>query len=1043
MKPEKYKVLIVILSVVDIVAIVGAIVLGTLPSSAQILTPNASPMMVMLSHPGNNTSWPADTTIPIAVDASGEKAITSLELWVDGTLFDEVTPEFSEFGTYQSWFWVPHTEGKHAFFVRAKDELGRKADSNVIHIIATPASGYIQVITTTGGENLADLAKTNNASLEDVKNFNSNLNPDEPLPAGEEVFIPVNGTDFKPEENTLPANPPGSPADTGNEAKSNGMGLIFEGFFAENKTEPVAPGLTTSVQGCDVKLLIQDNSDPEDGFFIYQLTESDNTFNRIGTLAAHKGTGAVEYVISKQFGQNQFFVSAFNSIGEASSNPTAVDVTANECSKNIPATGGLSYSNGVIHMPFAIQLAYFYASTEGSDWRRVPQGQDYFNPKEKDVDIRKEVKIILDGKNPGKITLDVWGWDILKEEKLVHVGEITLDMNFATLAICNLPGDHSCKGDASSHWTQSAIVGSDKVETSRRFRWSAYGPDITNAIWQISTSPFPNNDSLTAFPGLVLSGNTTDIYTSETGIVGGDFQIDFKNVLNVPTITPVQKDNKFKYGSLWGQKSYDYSSFSKWKNNDYLSVIPNQLTALLTKQLYIRVIPMAGGHPAAEPSNLVGVTFTETGQSNITINKYPAFTIEVLPDTFTPEVNIQQKMGVLGCSIIEAVDHDIFVKNWEKNYPPGSLYGNKFPAEKMYQEFANKISTKVCPPVVELKEESTLETLFEALSQMWNSISNALNSIKSEFVGFIASCIPGCESSCKTLLSTSMNFAITYFTGLPPSIPNFDELMDKGIDYAVQQAITQAGIPYCDSTCQSAISGQIKDATEQLKFTKPQPACSAQASTYWLYENGKQLHLQPLCFPAGVITSPVKGSLRERASVVVHVNRVDGTGFSIPAEYLVVDSFAVNNAYGDGHSQYFSTYLKNESYKMTFNEPLQGAVYPTMDVSVPGIANGQSLDIPVIFDFAPGDFQKTGYPPRTNALKSTFPGQDVSQWIDWDFLDYKHFSDYGTQFTITAHMICQDPTNPKLWNTPCSNTSTLQYTVPIEAAAPQAVPMGQ
>ena len=492
------------------------------------------------------------------------------------------------------------------------------------------------------------------------------------------------------------------------------------------------------------------------------------------------------------------------------------------------------------------------------------------------------------------------------------LGKIHISVNFASLAICNLTG--GCSGDmGATHWVTDAVVGSDKLNTLRKFRWSASGADITYAIWQVSTQPFPAEYSVGAPPGLVISGISDAAVNNDTGAAGGSFEIDFNTDLQFQNsdTQPAAPERKF----LNFQGPDDFESLflpglaAQWQH----PLGAGMLQALLTRELYVRAMPMAGGHPASDPSNTVHVTYQPTGeQPPIHIYNIPTYKVEIVPDSYENEVKVVQKMGILGCSDITGVDHDVYVAWYKQAFAilPVSASTLDSMAESSNQFWVDRIGWKVCPGVVELPEDSVLDQIGGAFKDFFNTLSSTLEMVKGTLVDALASIIPGCDSTCKTLLMTGLNFTITYFTGLPPSIPNFDEAVSMGIDYAVQLAITQSGIPYCDELCQGKISDEIKDAAKDVASSgKSQPGCAQQNYTLWLYEGTQLYHLKPLCIPPGISYQPLKGSMYEKAMVQVRVTRIDGSPDPVPMQNLIVDTHALNAAYGDGHTEkdYYQT----------------------------------------------------------------------------------------------------------------------------------------
>ena len=86
----------------------------------------------------------------------------------------------------------------------------------------------------------------------------------------------------------------------------------------------------------------------------------------------------------------------------------------------------------------------------------------------------------------------------------------------------------------------------------------------------------------------------------------------------------------------------------------------------------------------------------------------------------------------------------------------------------------------------------------DAIAMVVNYIADLYNSIKADIVNWVASAIDAigipCDGTCKELINTALSTALTAM-GLPPSLPNFDELVNDGIDYLKEQVAEQAGIP--------------------------------------------------------------------------------------------------------------------------------------------------------------------------------------------------------------------------------------------------------
>ncbi len=161
------------IGLVSVLVVVGIIValIARIPSTTQQLPPNTAPISIVLSHPTDGSTWPADTPIPVAVMVSAGVPLKSVELWTDGRLFDTKIPEDDQIVLFKVWSWMPLAEGAHAIFARAIDENGQTADSNAIHIQATAPVGLIVSQITEGGETFESLAKLNGVTPERYREY--------------------------------------------------------------------------------------------------------------------------------------------------------------------------------------------------------------------------------------------------------------------------------------------------------------------------------------------------------------------------------------------------------------------------------------------------------------------------------------------------------------------------------------------------------------------------------------------------------------------------------------------------------------------------------------------------------------------------------------------------------------------------------------------------------------------------------------------------------------------------------------------------------
>jgi len=123
--------------------------------------------------------------------------------------------------------------------------------------------------------------------------------------------------------------------------------------------------------------------------------------------------------------------------------------------------------------------------------------------------------------------------------------------------------------------------------------------------------------------------------------------------------------------------------------------------------------------------------------------------------------------------------------------------------------------TKLCKPPP--KEKGLLDVLGDLLVEGLGALSAAYNSLQDAVVSLVANFVPSgwCDNSClKSLLKVGLA-AI----GLPPSIPNFAEVLNGGMDYfseyLAEQAVASVGIP--PEVTQGLTGAALEAAKEKFK----------------------------------------------------------------------------------------------------------------------------------------------------------------------------------------------------------------------------------
>ncbi|MEW6622965.1 MAG: hypothetical protein AB1420_07550 [Bacillota bacterium] len=85
-------------------------------------------------------------------------------------------------------------------------------------------------------------------------------------------------------------------------------------------------------------------------------------------------------------------------------------------------------------------------------------------------------------------------------------------------------------------------------------------------------------------------------------------------------------------------------------------------------------------------------------------------------------------------------------------------------------------------------------SVFNFITGVLNWVSNAWDSIKATCINIVAAAIPFCGDTCKAGLNMALNAGLAAL-GIPPSIPNFEQLLEGGVEYLAATIAEEAGVP--------------------------------------------------------------------------------------------------------------------------------------------------------------------------------------------------------------------------------------------------------
>ncbi|MBI3169094.1 MAG: hypothetical protein HYZ22_11480 [Chloroflexi bacterium] len=638
--------------------------------------------------------------------------------------------------------------------------------------------------------------------------------------------------------------------------------------------------------------------------------------------------------------------------------------------------------------PFASEIVfvdktYFYQSINGGPWSRVPRNQgEFFTPKNGFFDLDEAFTGWMQSA-PSKdlhILIDAWGW---QGGTLVFIGRferiISATSNNEPWVI--LPGKlEIC--DSSTCPVSGEFIGQYVFHViseggNYKLRWQA-PPGASNGLWQVSTLPFANDCEL----------ESAFLYSN--GIVGSAgldtiFHIDF----------PAYSGEETKF--------------------------------------YVRVLPIINGQPDCTPSNEVMLTLAPPANVVLPTTQPPPPPPPVIYDIDITDFKPIHYPDSRFANCVTVVTNPKFAPYWSPTSKgdllsgaPGSWY-NVAPG------------TSICPALYK-EDTSILGTILEGLKALVNLVSDLYNGLKQILVKLVAELNPFClqaqaynyaakegagldvgediESVCKAAAEIAVNAGLAYL-GLPPSLPNYDELMEvaKGsaVDAMAKTFEEQTGIPCTDEeiipgelSCKQLLRDGLDAVEAEANAQFKNASCIGE-------EEAHSKGIEPLCIPDDVEVVPMHEGQLEPAVITIQLTRrADAPDSALPDPSLYstscrvsVTSSAENNSWvGTEHYLGHNYETGNSIYWQ--GTALSGAPFETLSAVPPDLAPGESKTLTFALEA-----NSSTYPPGNGGFWIPGAEEAAAQCINNTFgcsqanlLDSWSFLYFGSSITMNAAAIC-------------------------------------
>jgi hypothetical protein len=165
------------------------------------------PILVDFIQPASGEQVNLGESLPVTVQAIGEQPIVGLQLHMDGApLADQSVQGGAMQPVQHTWIWQAASPGLHVFTARASDSSGRVGESSQLALFVSELGSPPNQTTLPGGQSLASFSEQAGIPLDELAGANPGLDPDQPLPGGTPVNLPVpEGVLTGGDPNALPA----------------------------------------------------------------------------------------------------------------------------------------------------------------------------------------------------------------------------------------------------------------------------------------------------------------------------------------------------------------------------------------------------------------------------------------------------------------------------------------------------------------------------------------------------------------------------------------------------------------------------------------------------------------------------------------------------------------------------------------------------------------------------------------------------------------------------------------------------------------------
>jgi hypothetical protein len=401
---------------------------------------------------------------------------------------------------------------------------------------------------------------------------------------------------------------------------------------------------------------------------------------------------------------------------------------------------------------------------------------------------------------------------------------------------------------------------------------------------------------------------------------------------------------------------------------------------------YVRILPVKNKQLLPTPSNQVVVKYSAEQGIQITIEMAPNVKfydgkILEFTEMNVPDMDYEYCVKVTKNPYYQKFDMTVNPK-WSKAAPGSTLCPDAYDDDSSILEDIGSFIEKAV---------NYVSKLYDKLSEYVTELVEKLNPmcIQAKFItDAVGKGANEVDQVCHMAAVIAVAAAKTY-AGMPPSLPNFDQLTGMGEDYLVELAADEMeanGIP-CPQECKDLIKDGVNYSLDQLKNSFSSPACMGEDEAH---SHG----IEPLCPPEGVefVLAP-QGQPAPPTALIRVTRTAESAAANIPQPescYVNLNGIASNASYA---GKTLNLYWLTQTFKWQgtqLNEALVSAGSP-----IPSLAPNQHVDIPLILD--PTPYWLPGH------YKWYHQWMEVPTYDDWAYL-YQ-----GADLTLSAGGSCSFP----------------------------------